>query len=102
MTEWTDWLTPLLAFVGAALGAGATWWGMRRETTQQDRQGQREEWGRRFTAALADITDSDPDPDQVRSARALIRLVGDQSQVDPVIVKIANAERMPQHDNGAA
>lgn len=56
----TDWLTPLLAFVGAALGAGATWWGMRRETAQQDRQGQREEWGRRFTAALADVTDADP------------------------------------------
>lgn len=55
-----DWLTPLLAFVGAALGASATWWGMRRETAQQERQGQREEWGRRFTAALADITDSDP------------------------------------------
>lgn len=41
-------------------------------------------------------------PDQVRSARALIRLVGDQSKVDPVIVKIANAERMPRHDDGAA
>jgi hypothetical protein len=31
--------------------------------------------------------------DQVRSARALIRLIGDARKVDPVIVKIANAQR---------
>ncbi|MGL4174494.1 MAG: hypothetical protein ACRCSN_00335 [Dermatophilaceae bacterium] len=40
-------------------------------------------------------------PDQVRSARALIRLVGDATKVDPVIVKIANAERVPRNGHGA-
>ncbi|MGL5818365.1 MAG: hypothetical protein ACRCYR_12435 [Phycicoccus sp.] len=55
-----DWLTPLLAFLGAALGAAATWWGTLRETDQQARQGRSEEWGRRFTAALEDIVDDDP------------------------------------------
>jgi hypothetical protein len=54
-----DWLTALFAFLGGALGAGATWWSVRREIRQQERQGRREEWGRRFTAALEDITAGD-------------------------------------------
>lgn len=50
-----DWLTPLLAFVGAAAGAGASYVAAQRGTRQRERQGQREEWGRRFTTALDDV-----------------------------------------------
>lgn len=50
-----DWLTALLAFFGAALGAGASYFGAQRGTSQREKQAQREEWGRRFTAALQDL-----------------------------------------------
>lgn len=33
--------------------------------------------------------------DQIQSAKALIRLSGGEDKVDPVIVKIAHAERRP-------
>lgn len=65
-----EWVAPVLAFVGGALGAGATFWAMRgdtrartkdagRDTRQREGQGRREEWGRRFTAALDDIASED-------------------------------------------
>jgi hypothetical protein len=47
-----EWLSPLLSFAGAALGAGLSYFGIRTGTRQQETQGRREEWGRRFTAAL--------------------------------------------------
>lgn len=50
-----DWLTPALAFVGGAVGAAASYLGAQRGTRQRESQGRREEWGRRFTAALEDI-----------------------------------------------
>ncbi len=51
-----DWLSPVFALIGAALGAGATYLGTRRGTRQRERAARREEWGRRFTAALDDIS----------------------------------------------
>lgn len=65
-----EWLAPVLAFVGGALGAGATYYAARRtwiaqeseartDTRQREGQGRREEWGRRFTAALDDIASED-------------------------------------------
>jgi hypothetical protein len=56
----SDWLTPLFAFAGGGLGAGLAYLGTRRGIAQQERQGRREEWGRRFSTALADIGDPDP------------------------------------------
>ncbi len=50
-----DWLTPVLAFVGGAVGAAASYVATQRGTRQREGQGRREEWGRRFTAALEDI-----------------------------------------------
>jgi hypothetical protein len=54
-----DWLTPMLAFVGGATGAAASYVAAQRSTRQRERQGQREEWGRRFTTALADVGSED-------------------------------------------
>ena len=61
-----DWWTGVLAFLGAALGAGLSYVASRREVMQREaaarrdrgqrqEQGHLEEWGRRFTAALEDI-----------------------------------------------
>ncbi len=50
-----DWVTPVLALVGAAAGASGTYVATQRGTRQRERAGQREEWGRRFTAALDDV-----------------------------------------------
>lgn len=55
-----DVVTPILAFVGAGIGAGLAYIGTRSDVAQQERQSRREEWGRRFTAALGDIGDPDP------------------------------------------
>lgn len=65
-----EWLTPVSALVGGALGAGATYRATRRDTIERghdarrdtrlrDVQGRREEWGRRFTAALDDVVAAD-------------------------------------------
>ncbi|MFC7491795.1 MULTISPECIES: hypothetical protein [unclassified Knoellia] len=65
-----EWWGGILAFIGAAIGSGATFYAARRDTlaqsdaaardlTQRERAGAREEWGRRFTAALADINAQD-------------------------------------------
>jgi len=61
-----DWWTPVLAFLGGGGGAWLSYRAARRDTvarqegerhdlTQREGQGRREEWGRRFTAALDDI-----------------------------------------------
>lgn len=61
-----EWWPAILAFVGAAVGSGASFYAARRDTvaqseaaardlTQRERASAREEWGRRFTAALADL-----------------------------------------------
>lgn len=47
MNAWI-WLAPSASFVGAGLAYLGAWAG----TRQRERQGRREEWGRRFTAAL--------------------------------------------------
>jgi hypothetical protein len=49
------WLIPLLAFLGAAAGAAGAYLGAQRATTQREQQARREEWGRRFSAALDDV-----------------------------------------------
>lgn len=65
-----EWWAAILAFFGAAIGSGASFYAARRDTqaqaaasaqdlTQRERASAREEWGRRFTAALADITAED-------------------------------------------
>jgi hypothetical protein len=61
-----DWATPVLAFIGGGGGAWLSYRAARRDTvarqegerhdlSQRETQGRREEWGRRFTAALDDI-----------------------------------------------
>ncbi|MFW5474472.1 hypothetical protein ACOCJ5_14280 [Knoellia sp. CPCC 206450] len=65
-----EWLVAILAFVGAAIGSAASFWAARRDTeaesraaaddlSQRERASAREEWGRRFTAALADLNSDD-------------------------------------------
>jgi hypothetical protein len=54
-----EWTAALLAFLGAAVGSGATFWAALRNTRSQERASAREEWGRRFTAALDDVTAED-------------------------------------------
>lgn len=65
-----DWVTPVLAFVGGGGGGWLSYRAARRDTlarqederhdlTQREGQGRREEWGRRFTAALDDIASPD-------------------------------------------
>lgn len=56
----TEWLTPVLSFLGAGIGAGAVYAAARRDSGQREAQARREEWGRRFTTALGDITSPDP------------------------------------------
>lgn len=55
----SEWLAPILAFVGAAAGSALSFYAMRRDTQANEEASAREEWGRRFTAALADITAED-------------------------------------------
>jgi hypothetical protein len=40
--------------------------------------------------------------DQIQSARALIRLSGGEENVDPMVVKIANAKRPPRPEPAAS
>lgn len=65
-----EWWPAILAFVGAAVGSGASFYAARRDTQsqaaaaaddlrQRERASAREEWGRRFTAALADLNSDD-------------------------------------------
>lgn len=65
-----EWWPAILAFVGAAVGSGASFYAARRDTqaqadaaardlTQRERASAREEWGRRFTTALADLDADD-------------------------------------------
>ena len=67
--DWS-WMTPVLAFAGGGGGAWLSYRAARRDTisrqegerhdlTQRERQGRREEWGRRFTAALDDIASAE-------------------------------------------
>ena len=51
MSSW-EWIAPAASFAGAVLGASLSYLGAQLGTRQQDVQGRREEWGRRFTAAL--------------------------------------------------
>jgi hypothetical protein len=51
VSSW-EWAAPVLSFAGAALGASLSYLGTGAGLHQQDTQGRREEWGRRFTAAL--------------------------------------------------
>lgn len=53
----SEWLTALLAFVGAGLGAGLTYAAALRGDRLRETAARREEWGRRFTAALDDLGD---------------------------------------------
>lgn len=60
----------ILAFVGAGIGSGFGFWATRGATKAEREARRREEWGRRFTAALEAITSSD---DRRRAAgRALL------------------------------
>lgn len=65
-----DWWTPVLAFLGGGGGAWLSYRAARRDTvarqeaerhdlSQRETQGRREEWGRRFTAALDDIASNE-------------------------------------------
>ena len=56
----SDWVTSVLAFIGAGLGAGLSYLAIHKGTQQRESQGRREEWGRRFTAALGYLADLDP------------------------------------------
>lgn len=62
-----EWWSAVLAFVGAGLGSGVSYIAARRDVAQRERearadvsqreeQGHLEEWGRRFTAALAGVS----------------------------------------------
>jgi hypothetical protein len=49
------WVTALLAFLGAAVGAAGAYLAAARGLRQRERQARMEEWGRRFSAALDDV-----------------------------------------------
>jgi len=51
VSSW-EWAAPVLSFAGAALGASLSYLASGAGMRQQETQGRREEWGRRFTAAL--------------------------------------------------
>ena len=55
----SDALTALFAFLGAAAGSVLPFLASRASTKQEGAQGRREEWGRRFTAALEALTSAD-------------------------------------------
>ena len=64
-------LTAVLAFAGAALGAGFGYRATLRATRVEHEARRREEWGRRFTAAMTAVTASHPR--QVATGNALLR-----------------------------
>lgn len=53
----TAWGTALLAFLGGALGAALSYLAVVRGDALRETAARREEWGRRFTAALDDLGD---------------------------------------------
>lgn len=53
----SDVLVGVLALLGGAVGAWLSFRAALRSTAQQERAGRREEWGRRFTAALDMVAD---------------------------------------------
>ncbi|GAA1878822.1 hypothetical protein [Lapillicoccus jejuensis] len=53
----TDWGTALLAFLGGAVGAALSYLAVVRGDALRETAARREEWGRRFTAALDDLGD---------------------------------------------
>lgn len=53
----TQWGTALLAFLGGALGAALSYLAVVRGDALREVAARREEWGRRFTAALDDLGD---------------------------------------------
>lgn len=65
-----DVLTAILAFAGAALGSAVGYRAARGATRVERDARRREEWGRRFTAALTAVTSSEPT--QVASGHALL------------------------------
>lgn len=66
----TSWLVPVLAFLGGGLGGSLSFLAARAGNNQREMQGRREEWGRRFTAALTAV--GDPDPRRRQLGRALL------------------------------
>jgi hypothetical protein len=64
-------LTAVLAFAGAALGAGVGYRATAGATRVEREARRREEWGRRFTSALTAVTASHPR--QVATGHALLR-----------------------------
>jgi hypothetical protein len=65
-----SWLVPVLAFLGGVLGGSLSFLAARAGNNQREMQGRREEWGRRFTAALTAV--GDPDPRRRQLGRALL------------------------------
>jgi hypothetical protein len=63
-------LTAILAFAGAAIGAGVGYRATRGATKVEGEARRREEWGRRFTSALTAVTGSEPT--QVAAGHALL------------------------------
>src|SRR4051812_39440530 len=61
----------LLAFFGAGFGSALAFWATRGATRTEREARRREEWGRRFTAALTAVTA--PDPVTRIAGRALLR-----------------------------
>lgn len=54
-----NWLVVVASFLGAGIGAALSYVAARKATGQLERQGRREEWGRRFTAALGYFAEQD-------------------------------------------
>ncbi len=65
-----DWLSPALAFIGGGVGAALAFVSARMATRQTEEAGRREEWGRRFAAALMLLADERPR--QRKIGRALL------------------------------
>ena len=94
-------LGALLAFAGAVLGSAVVWLGTRRATDVERDARRKEEWGRRFTAALEAATSADR---RRRSAgrSLLVELSAsalaseeDRRQADAVLAAIAVDVRDP-------
>ena len=64
------WAAPVLSFIGAGLGASLAYIATRASTRQDETQGRREEWGRRFTAGIDAL--SAPDHRKRTLGRALL------------------------------
>ncbi len=73
----TELMAGVLAFLGAGLGSYLSFRAAQRSTRQQEAQGRREEWGRRFSAALDMLADSE-DRRQVFGASLLTELAASE------------------------